>query len=596
MSDLKGQSGFLRLDNILIAAIAIGGAVFIHREAPLDVARPAKSEAAIDTPSKGVEARGWEDPFSSLFKLVPKEGTGLIQLSPYNYLRGELEEAIKDPTLALVVMVPGEAYEETIEFRRRVRYSVLAALDNEGYQPVNQNRIDYFGPTDVGIIPYQWFKRKYMNSIDRRSESENVLVMWIKESDLLQTPNNSIKAAPLQQLAKRLALLDNLHDLRLQIIGPHASTAYVLLSDEIKSLKSQPKVKSGNKLPFFANLKEGSFNTVIAPDSDPNNDCDGKYCYLPAIFQDEELKFLSYGATIVGHDDESGKLIKLMADNRSVANKLIDEISRRNISVCDGSVVLFYEMDTPYSQDIGAAVKDAFEAKFGCRPFIEKRYLRGLDGNLPNKKDSNKDGEQTKKEDEKHEVKLKDRSDGQSQYDYLRRLAEELAEDERYDANSKRIIAIGVLGDDVYDKLLILRALKPLFPAAQFFTTDYDGDLTLATETKFTRNLLIGSSFGPSLKNGQGSAPPFRSSYQTAAFVATRTAIAGFKGVDIDIESERLPILFEIDSTGKAIELTGKNRTIHFDYRRRTFLGYAIFFSGLLCLVGFVWTLRRASS
>ena len=34
--------------------------------------------------------------------------------------------------------------------------------------------------------------------------------------------------------------------------------------------------------------------------------------------------------------------------------------------------------------------------------------------------------------------------------------------------------AIGLLGADVYDKMMILRALRPEFPAAVFFTNNYD--------------------------------------------------------------------------------------------------------------------------
>jgi hypothetical protein len=45
-------------------------------------------------------------------------------------------------------------------------------------------------------------------------------------------------------------------------------------------------------------------------------------------------------------------------------------------------------------------------------------------------------------------------------------------DDLRKRTSDKRIKAIGILGGDVFDKLLILRALRPEFPKALFFTTE----------------------------------------------------------------------------------------------------------------------------
>ena len=64
---------------------------------------------------------------------------------------------------------------------------------------------------------------------------------------------------------------------------------------------------------------------------------------------------------------------------------------------------------------------------------------------------------------------------GRSQLDYLRRLVEQLKQEERTaDGEFK---AIGVLGSDVYDKLMILQALRKISPRA-LFTTDLDSRLT----------------------------------------------------------------------------------------------------------------------
>jgi hypothetical protein len=118
---------------------------------------------------------------------------------------------------------------------------------------------------------------------------------------------------------------------------------------------------------------------------------------------------------------------------------------------------------------------------------------------------------------------------GQSQFDYLRRISEHLHkidDDLRKQGADKRIKAIGILGGDVFDKLLILRALRIEFPEALFFTTDFDEAFTIKSELPFTRNLIISSSFGPNLSDWlQGEIPYFRDTYETSAFLATQLAI-----------------------------------------------------------------------
>ncbi|MFO1101610.1 MAG: hypothetical protein U1E20_01750 [Methylocystis sp.] len=121
------------------------------------------------------------------------------------------------------------------------------------------------------------------------------------------------------------------------------------------------------------------------------------------------------------------------------------------------------------------------------------------------------------------------------------------------------IKAIGVLGSDVFDKLLVLRALKPNFPNAIFFTTDYDAALAMQSELDWTRNLIVASSFGPTLGDKlQGDIPPFRSAYQTSAFLATQLAIDDREAVarsqTFQKELQR-PQLFEITRTGKFLAL-----------------------------------------
>ncbi len=72
-----------------------------------------------------------------------------------------------------------------------------------------------------------------------------------------------------------------------------------------------------------------------------------------------------------------------------------------------------------------------------------------------------------------------EKSVGQSQYDYLRRMGKVLARQEK-------LRAVGVLGSDVYDKLLVLEALHDLLPDVVFFTTDLDARYFYPAYSRFS--------------------------------------------------------------------------------------------------------------
>lgn len=178
-------------------------------------------------------------------------------------------------------------------------------------------------------------------------------------------------------------------------------------------------------------------------------------------------------------------------------------------------------------------------------------YMSGIDGKLPNMElDTsavNNAGSNQKNNSPTDFDKLIhkfEQPQGQDQYDYMRRLPDKVKNTAR---NPNKIRAIGVMGVDVYDKLLILRALRNEFPNALFFTTDLDARLWHHTELPFTRNLIVASSYGLQLHDmWQQDIPPFRSTYQTSVFVATLQALDVCKK---DLSTIR-PRIFEIGRRG----------------------------------------------
>jgi hypothetical protein len=201
---------------------------------------------------------------------------------------------------------------------------------------------------------------------------------------------------------------------------------------------------------------------------------------------------------------------------------------------------------------------------FAGKPWLFNfKYLRGLDGQVPNidgqsssnsskgtsngqEKDSSKNTAKIRPD-----AKPQDRAEGQSQFDYLRRLGDQMQDVDRrlHREKGRGIEAVGILGSDLYDKLLVLQALKPVLPDALFFTTDLDALIMHPIALTSTRNLLVASSFGVRLRPAlQGEIPPFRSSYQTAEFLATRIALR-HNNDPLPFQFKPRPLLFEIGTS-----------------------------------------------
>src|SRR4029450_4319012 len=115
------------------------------------------------------------------------------------------------------------------------------------------------------------------------------------------------------------------------------------------------------------------------------------------------------------------------------------------------------------------------------------------------------------------------------------------------------IRSIGLLGSDIYDKLMILRGLRPQFPDAVFFTNNYDAHFERRDDWDATHNLVIASPFGSTVPEiyieQRGHIPPFRDNNQTSMYVGTLVATTKMKPEDADWLSWQ-PRIFEISRHG----------------------------------------------
>ena len=238
------------------------------------------------------------------------------------------------------------------------------------------------------------------------------------------------------------------------------------------------------------------------------------------------------------YESNSGQIVRTVPSDNYVLSAIIDELQRRipgfgqQKDKTPDEVWLLSEQDTFYSQ----VMNDEFEAITNQRNLSVKvksiGFLKGIDGNLPDDTDTSEakavksinnltDLVQMLNQSGVPEQRLFDRR----QIDYLQRLAEKLLGEQRKKEFNQRVKAIGILGGDVYDKMLVLEVFRNYFPATNYFTTDLDSAYLYSNYMKSARNLIIGSSFGLSplplhdvFGDSGGSEVVFRDSYQTALY------------------------------------------------------------------------------
>ncbi len=270
------------------------------------------------------------------------------------------------------------------------------------------------------------------------------------------------------------------------------------------------------------------------------------------------------------------KLVRTIGSDRELCDSLINELKLRRVNLAKvdltkvhkNHIAFISEWDTFYGRSLPETFIECVEKTDGesCRNQWHRfSYLRGIDGQLPGESQFEPDKQETrghtKKNREEKTVGNMSRPSGRNQFDYLLRLTEQIRHlnNKLWRENQERIMAIGVLGSDVYDKLLILQAMRQHFPGVVFFTTDLDARLLHPDEFKWTRNLVVASNFGLRLHDDiQDTIPAFRDNYQTSLFFSTILALTAsdqiFENKKIQL-SFLQPRMFEIGRRG-AFDLT----------------------------------------
>lgn len=247
-------------------------------------------------------------------------------------------------------------------------------------------------------------------------------------------------------------------------------------------------------------------------------------------------------------------VIRTIGTDEQLADTLVRELKLRRAWPQPGKlgecVVLITERDTIYGSALpyvfrvlmeddiyrdniaqqSERLTDADIRDIRSQQLLVYTYTRGIDGILPGDKPGASNDASPQGADARTSLSTTRQNvpSGRAQLDYLERLENKLVEisETRRRAGGRGIIAVGVTGSDVYDKMIVLRSLRRRFPNTWFFTTDLDEEFFRVSEAEHTRHLLIASHFGLSLHPSlQRDVPPFRDSYQTACYFSMLLAL-----------------------------------------------------------------------
>ena len=573
----------------LVAAVLI--ALFAVKLPSLEgsrppVASPIKQYAG---GTEEVSARLWQDPF-----LAVEEHIGLpeadvqrtLTSNPVSRLKTEIAEDPKSSMSVklLGVMTFGGPYAENAERRLRSRYAVVSALGTSGYTPDDPGHVgfvthcllppgsssaentehestsnpethrdsqaqlasaqqSYVSSDDSGqaparatcpkegipiLIPYEWFRKE--------DTHESVLVLWLND-DVMQRH-------PLNYLDQLFAELVGDKAVEKTVIGPAGSTNLRYMLKQLTDPLPQSGKESKSDTFKWPALKDARILSSSAT-ADRYYDCtDPTYTNIRRLFEQQNIKFR-----------------RTIATDRTVLEALINELKLRGIKPTTDHMAIVSEWDTEYGRSLPQAFCTAVYLPKEGAPIennsckfknIERySYLRGLDGKISGEKSTGDDEKPNRhRPSSSNSVDEVERPVGRAQTDYLRRLGETLTDRNaalRREGEQRGIRAIGVLGSDVYDKMMVLKALRDRFPGALFFTTDMDASFLHPKDYRWTRNLIVATGYGLELQRVfQQTIPPFRDVYESSLYfstlLATRTTLPKQSEIDCLVKPKIIEI------------------------------------------------------
>lgn len=352
---------------------------------------------------------------------------------------------------------------EARERRLRVRYAVVSAILTADYMPLRESSLTRLVNEYSQVSTDQEPKEKLLGSFEK----------FVARSE--PSPGVPKKFVTLVWTSKEISV-----DGR-----------------TIDSVKWQIRANEGHREPEIHILHHGSSEDLANHVATPRELHSPEICFMRATIPGKQ------------YDEFRG----IISDDILV-DALVIELSARIPALKSAErplIKIFAESDTKYSQAMFSQLKDKFK---GTADLERYSYLRGLDGRSETSAIT-AESSQSKSDGTADSLfqgrGIAEKSAGTPQLDYLRRLAVRL-ESDRKKWHTRDVVAVGILGSDIYDKMLVLQAIRPALPSAIFFTTDLDGLYLEEEHQQFTRNLVVASADSLDVKE---ELPPMRDSYQT---------------------------------------------------------------------------------
>jgi hypothetical protein len=517
-----------------------------------------------------VPAKMFEDPFDAVERTSERErqAARINRNGPVSDdFRGKFRKVLFGPkddngeVMIAVVLLPGGRFLSSKEERLRTHYAVLSGLLAAGFKMDFLERMTVISAStrvEVGgggeeesllSIPTKLFSRLPGGTHLAGSSMDRVLVLWLNELQLGERPLTAI-ARVLDSYLPGCLEVPWRKRLHLAILGPSGSDMLqAMLLDDQKYKRPDPPAGEVRSTAQGVKTQQGPASGPPAGDSEGSKspkqglaeDCSPRGLEIFSEFK--SAKLYSPRATVSfeglgreGYDlmtrEKVGvlncqlRVIPTIGTDRQLAQALSRELELRDAWPVEfyqsknspRHVVLVFEQDSIYGRAFVQSLVE-FIPEENLHTF---GYRGGLDGKTPYqpKKSSAPKGIPQAVS---SEIPL-----GEAQFDYLRRIADEVsARDEELRRTDRgRITAVGVVGTDIFDKLLIFQALRGRFPRSRFFTTDLDAHYSDQGASPFTRNLIVASHYGLSLhRDLRLDTAPFRDSYQTSTFFSTLLAL-----------------------------------------------------------------------
>ncbi len=479
-------------------------------------------------------------------------------------------------------MLSGSQLAEDVEARRKTRYAVETALLSSRLVPDDRLHIgasvlqltNYSvpnGQTNLQLA-FEWFGFE-------KSATNRFLVLWLREDDFYPDA--------LETLYNILSFVSTAHSTKsidFKLIGP-------VSSDMLKILGSTPLPTSCSDTSIWTNFAIYSPEATAPESSLWETNTTGQPHMDRPITQGRITNALKCASV---------RLKNWIATDDQLCSKLVQELANRGDgTVLDSNniIVLVSEADTTFGRSLPRTFREELSKTNSLsRQIWNFEYLRGLDGSKPPAKHEERPAASSASDPQaliESALRTHDeRAESDAQLDYAERLGEFLANTDReLRRTNGAIMAVGLFGTDVYDKLILLQALRPRLKEAVFFTTDLDARMWMPSkQTSITRNLIVASSYAvePWIDRSSmdGTFLPFRDVYQTAEFLATRDAVLDSL-YRTNLPSNLSGRLFEIGRHGPVELKDALGKLASRQWIMPTFFGLT--FLGLV--VGFVWTI-----